>query len=360
MRALSLGLLACLAACKSSGSEPTDPIAIEYCAMCSDDDSCERVVNDALMASCPEETGDYYTCLTDNACDDTACTEEWNERNVCMGRAPKDLVNTRILVLALASGSANFGRRGTGPTREGHPYPENSIPSFTAAIDQGANGVQLDAEVTSDERIIVMHDDTLDRTTDCTGCVSTMTFEQIRDCRLKDGDGNPTTLRPPTLKEVYDALGSNALINIELKVFGDDCVTETTGADALVEAALEEVIQIGAEDRTLLSSSDETAVELVKTLQRGFYCGLISENPDAAFVERAIELRQDAIHPHFSISQEDVQPALDAGLQVNVFGANDADLMQEQIDKGSTAIITDEPAIMAEVQSQQPEPEPQP
>ena len=106
MRALSLGLLVSMAACKSSGSEPIDPLATDYCAECSEIPNCERVINDTLMASCPEETSDYYTCLTDNACDDTACAEEWDARTVCMGRAPKDFVNARIRVLELSSGSA--------------------------------------------------------------------------------------------------------------------------------------------------------------------------------------------------------------------------------------------------------------
>ena len=155
-------------------------------------------------------------------------------------------------------------------------------------------------------------------------------------------------LRPPTLREVYDALG-DALINVELKVFGSDCITETTGADALVEAALAEVIAIGGQDRTLFSSFDETAVELVKTAQPGFYSALISNTPDNALVERALELQQDAIHPLFSVSEETVQLALDEGLQVNVWGVNNADFMQQQIDKGSTAIITDEPGLLADL-----------
>ena len=87
----------------------------------------------------------------------------------------------------------------------------------------------------------------------------------------------------------------------------------------------------------------------MKTLQPGFYCALISSSPDSAFVERAVRLNLDAIHPLLSIAEADVQLALDSGLQVNVWGVNDAVLMQQQLDKGCTAIITDEPAILAEL-----------
>jgi glycerophosphoryl diester phosphodiesterase len=351
MRRLTLGFLVWAVACGSSSSEPTDPLATEYCAACSELESCERVVNEAIQARCSDETRSFYGCVIDNACDESACADEWETRDICMGRAPRDRVNTRILVLMP---SANLGHRGTGPTREGNPYPENSVPSFLAAMDEGANGVELDAEITADGRIIVMHDDTLDRTTDCTGCVSEMTFDQVRACSLLDGEGNPTSERPPTLLEVYSALGPDALINVELKVFGEECRTETTDAAALVEATLAEVIGIGGEDQTIFSSFDETAVELIKTAEPGFYSALISQNPDAAVVERAIELNQDAIHPFFSVSEEVVQMALDAGLQVNVWTVNTAGLMQQQIDKGSTAIITDEPDILAQVLDEQP------
>ena len=351
MRKLSLGLLIWVAACGSSSSTPIDPVATDYCNACSEIASCENVVNNALMTACPDETKAYYSCVTDNACDEDACAAEWETRNICMGMAPKDLVSTRISAL---SPSANFGHRGMGVTRDGNPFPENSIPSFEAAIAAGANGVELDAEITMDGRVVIMHDDTVDRTTDCTGCVSEMTFDEVRACRLLDADGAPTDLHPPTLPEVYVALGSEALINIELKVFGDDCRTATTGADALVAAVLEEVISINGEDRTLFSSFDETAVELVKSARPGFYSALLSSNPDDALVERALELQLDAIHPLFSVSEETVQLALDEALQVNVWGVNNPDFMRQQIKKGSTAIITDEPGLLAELLGEEP------
>lgn len=351
MRKLTLGLLTFVAACGSSSSTPIDPVATDYCNACSELGSCEAVVNNALMTACPDETSAYYSCVTDNACDEDACATEWETRRVCMGMAPRDLVSSRILDLAP---SANLGHRGTGLTREGHPFPENSIPSFEAAMAEGANGVELDAEITIDGRVVIMHDDTVDRTTDCTGCVSEMTFEEVRACRLLDGDGAPTTLQPPTLREVYDALGSDALINIELKIYGADCQTAGTGPDALVAAVLEEVIAVGGEDQTIFSSFDPTAVELVKTAHPGFYSALLSNNPDNALVERAVDLQQDAIHPLFSVSEETVQLALEAGLQVNVWGVNNADFMRQQIAKGSTAIITDHPGLLAEVLAEEP------
>jgi glycerophosphoryl diester phosphodiesterase len=209
-----------------------------------------------------------------------------------------------------------------------------------------------------------MHDDTLDRTTNCTGCVSAMTLNEIQACRLLDGAGSRTEERPPTLLEVYSAIGGNALINVELNVFEPPCLTGTTGVEQLVPAVLEEVTRIGGQDRTIFSSLDPAAAALVKTARPGYYSAIVSDDTGAAEVAQALALNQDAIHPAASVSAETVQSALDEGLQVNVLVVDTgdltdeqiADLMEEQIAKGSTAIITDEPAILADVLPAHPPP----
>ncbi len=342
-----LGLLLFVFGCgSSSGAAPIDPGATAYCAACSELPNCESVVNETINVICTDETRAWYSCVTENACDSTACEAEWAERETCMGDSPADLVHDRIRLLAP---SANLGHRGTGRTRPDHPFPENSMSSFLAAMDAGANGLSLDVEITQDGQVIVMHDDTLDRTTNCTGCVSAMTFGEIRACRLLDGAGAVTEEPPPTLLEVYTAIGGNAIMDVELKVFGSGCLTDTTGPEQLVAAVLDEVTLIGGEDRTIFSTFDETVAELVKTTRPGYYSALLSSNPGPELVETAMRLEQDAIHPLFSVRAETVQAALDAGLQVNVWTVNTADSMQAQLDKGTTAIITDDPAVLAEL-----------
>lgn len=267
---------------------------------------------------------------------------------MCNGQAPSDQVRDRIRCRAP---SANLGHRGTGPTRPDHPSPENSLSSFLASIQAGADGVELDVGLTADGSVIVMHDDTLDRTTNCTGCVSAMTLDQIRACRLLDGAGEATEGRPPTLIEVYSAVSGNLLVNVELKVYDEACVTPETAPGLLVEKVLEEVIAVGGQARTVFSSFDEGVCELVKTRNPGFYSALVSNAPDDALVERALELQQDAIHPSAIVSEATVQAALDAGLQVNVWGANTEESMRAQLNKGVTAIITNEPGMLSELLS---------
>ena len=367
IRGLCAGLLVLAVACgSSSGPPPIDPLATEYCAACSVFSGCEELITKTLNVVCPDETHAWYACVTENACDDAPCETEWAARNLCMGRAPRDEVRVRIFSVRIFDDrcSANIGYRGTGPTREGHPFPENSISSFLAAMNAGADGVQLDAAITQDGKIVVMHDDTLDRTTNCTGCVSAMTLNEIQACRLLDGAGAPTEEPPPTLLEVYSAVDGTALINLQLKVFEAPCLTETTGPEQLVPAVLEEVTRIGGEARTMFSSLDAAAATLVKAERPGYYSAIVSDETGQAEVEQAVALQQDAIHPGASVSAETVQSARDADLQVNVLVVDTADLtdeqiadlMEEQIAKGSTAIIADEPAILADVLAAHPPP----
>jgi glycerophosphoryl diester phosphodiesterase len=308
-------------------------VATEYCTVCPGRPNCERLITDTIEILCTDETSAYYQCLIDNTCETTACDSEWEARTICMGTAPVDEVRNRITSL---TPSANLGQRGTGPTRPGHPFPENSILSFLAAIEEGADGVELDLQLTADGDLIVMNDPTVDRTTTGTGCVSALTFDEIRATRLLDGDGDSTDERPPTLSEVYSAIGGNLIVDIELKVF-----------ESTVECP--EGTVIGGQGRTIFSSSDATAVDLAKMAQPDYYSALLSDD-----VEAALSSNQDAIHPDMTVSTETVQAALEAGLQVNVIDANTAEQMMQQIEKGSTGIITDEPGTLADLLAMEP------
>lgn len=252
------------------------------------------------------------------------------------------------------SPSANLGHRGAGTSRAANPFPENSRSSFRAAIDQGADGVELDVELTSDGALVAMHDDTLDRTTTCGGCVSTKTLAEIRACRLRRGDGRPTDERPPTLAESFAAIPDDAVVNVELKVFGPECRTETTGPRALARAAVERVRELGVGHRTMFSSFDPAAVAAVRE-ESDFYAALLLDRAASvagawpAAIELAHASDLDAIHPSFAIPAAGVRAARAAGLHVNVWTINRRKHMKRALDHGVTAIITDEPATLVGV-----------
>ncbi|MDX1393929.1 MAG: glycerophosphodiester phosphodiesterase [Gemmatimonadota bacterium] len=103
--------------------------------------------------------------------------------------------------------------------------PENTLPSFQHAVDVGVDGVELDVHASADGRVMVIHDPTLERTTDGTGPVEERTLEELRAFDAGHGfspDGGETFpfrgqgIRIPTLEEVLEVLGKLPVI-VEIK-----------------------------------------------------------------------------------------------------------------------------------------------
>jgi glycerophosphoryl diester phosphodiesterase len=100
--------------------------------------------------------------------------------------------------------------------------PENTIASFRRAVELGPEAMELDVQRTKDGHLVVMHHDTVDRTTDGTGHVAELTFARIR--RLDAGSWNGTAFageRVPTLDELGDALRPEILLFVEIKGTAD-------------------------------------------------------------------------------------------------------------------------------------------
>ncbi|HMD03800.1 MAG TPA: glycerophosphodiester phosphodiesterase family protein, partial [Candidatus Binatus sp.] len=94
----------------------------------------------------------------------------------------------------------NIAHRGASGT-----FPENTLSGFRAAIDAGADMCELDVQLTRDGAVVVIHDETVDRTTDGKGEVAALTLEEIRrlDAGAKFKGGTVKGERIPTLDEVF-------------------------------------------------------------------------------------------------------------------------------------------------------------
>lgn len=93
--------------------------------------------------------------------------------------------------------------------------PENSLQAFKNCIEMGVDMIEIDLKKTKDGHLVIMHDNTIDRTTDGTGKPSDYTLEEIRKFHLKNGLGRPTLHPVPTLEEVLNLAKGKILINID-------------------------------------------------------------------------------------------------------------------------------------------------
>ncbi|MCB2200324.1 glycerophosphodiester phosphodiesterase family protein [bacterium] len=96
-------------------------------------------------------------------------------------------------------------------------YPENCLETFQNALTYGPCIIECDVARTADSVLVMMHDDTVDRTTTGTGDVNSLTFEEIRALNLLDNDGNPTPFKVPTFGEVLDWAKNNAILTVDVK-----------------------------------------------------------------------------------------------------------------------------------------------
>ena len=117
-----------------------------------------------------------------------------------------------------------FGYKGDGAILiSGHrggqepSYPENSIEGFQNVLNQTSAFFEIDPRLTKDNVIVLMHDETLDRTTTATGKLSDYTWEELQSVRLKDHEGNVTTAKIPTLEDVIKWSKGKTVINLDKK-----------------------------------------------------------------------------------------------------------------------------------------------
>lgn len=147
--------------------------------------------------------------------------------------------------------------------------PENTLAAFDLALHQGADGIEPDVQLTRDEQVVVIHDQTVNRTTQGKGRVRDLTLAQIK--LLDAGShfdiaflGEPI----PTLDEVLATFGHRTLLNIELKNYA-------TPLDKLPEKVIEQIRFYHLESRVLLSSFNPIALRKVKRLAPEIPVGLL-------------------------------------------------------------------------------------
>ena len=253
---------------------------------------------------------------------------------------------------------AALRRRGPRPVRAGWPvnvghrgasqrYPENTLASFRAALEAGAGGLELDVHLTRDGHPVVVHDATVDRTTDGFGVVSGMTLDAVR--RLDVGG---TGERVPTLREVLDEFPT-ASVNIDIKD------RDLPGAEKVVVGVLREA---GVADRVLVASADHRVIRRFRRASGGEFDTGASRREIAVFYALSLLHLERLIRPAYAALQVPVRhgplriltprfvkAAHAVGVRVDVWTINEPGRMREVLDLGADVVMTDRPDVLAEV-----------
>jgi glycerophosphoryl diester phosphodiesterase len=225
--------------------------------------------------------------------------------------------------------------------------PENTLAAFRLALAPGADGVELDAMLCGSGEIVVIHDDTVDRTSGERGLVRQMKLAQLKSLDAGSFFAPSFAGEPiPTLDEVFAEIGSRAVINVELKNY-------ETPTDALPDKVVDLVIRHGLQDRIIFSSFHP--FNLIRVRRR------LPQTPAAILTlpgkpGRLLRgwlgrmLAPKYIHPYYSdVSAENMAREHRLGRRVNAWTVNEESEMMRLINIGIDGIITDNPSLARRV-----------
>ena len=221
--------------------------------------------------------------------------------------------------------------------------PENTLEAFALAARLGADGVELDVHVSADGELIVIHDETVDRTCNGSGLIQNMTLSEIKALNARNGKGGlEKCVRIPTLREVYELLKPTPLIiNVEIKT---DAIVYPGILEKLI--ALEEELDMG--ERIIYSSFNHNTIRELKALHPAAKTGLLYVEALAEPWDYALRNGADAIHPDkFStLNYPDIMDECNKrGIETNIWTVNEAEDIAFLIRHNATSVITNFPAL---------------
>lgn len=224
-----------------------------------------------------------------------------------------------------------------------HVAPENTAYAFEAAMESGADYIELDVQLTKDGQLVVFHDTTLNRTTNGSGKLADHTYEELS--RLSAGShfgkkGEFDDAKIMLLSEVFDLVDRKKLLNIEIK--------DTTGAVQAAEKTVELLEEYNLEGSCYVTSFSYTILKRVKELNPKIKTALIANM--AASTSYSMLEHIDAVSMNYLfVNQSVVNEAHRNGKLIFVWTVNRKADMEEMVRLGVDNIITNRPDIAVEV-----------
>jgi glycerophosphoryl diester phosphodiesterase len=232
-----------------------------------------------------------------------------------------------------------FGHRGASAYA-----PMNTLPAFELAVEQGAAGIELDVHRSQDGYPVIVHDFTVDSTTDGSGQVTSMTLAQLKELDAGSWFGEQFRgVRIPTLDEVFEAVGQKLYIHVEIK-----SVSEHT--DGVEQVVADTIDRHGLRERVIVSSFNPLALKRFRDILPDVAIGFLysADVPvDTRLMMQQLDLPHEARHPHEElIDVRYMAWAREQGYWVNTWTVNDPQRAVQLANLGVDGIITDKPDVI--------------
>ncbi len=224
----------------------------------------------------------------------------------------------------------------TGPLVIGHRgalghVAENTIESVEKAIELGVDGIEIDVFRCRSGQIVLMHDDTIDRTTNGQGYIEDLSISQVEQLIVEG------RYKVPLLQDVLNTLNDQYVLNIELK--GRNTADEVSH---IVNYYIEE--KGWSAENFLVSSFTWDELRSFRRKNKDIAIGILTEEDPMDALEVAKELSAVSIHPdHQDLTEENIAAIQQEGFKVCTWTVNEPEDIQKVKDLGVDAIITDFP-----------------
>ena len=249
-------------------------------------------------------------------------------------------------------------------------WPENTLLAFRNAIATGARTLEFDVHATADGDVAVIHDPTVDRTTNGTGRVQQLTVEELGRLRIKGLDGAPTDERVPTLREVLAvAAPAGVSLLVEVKGPGVAATYERAGGavkvtpgeryEGLEANVVQRLRDAGTVERAVVMAFNPAVLTTVRALAPGQQTALLVErrhvqNTGASSTEPvdwAVRAGANVLGIHHSVCDASmVAAARNAGITLGVYTVNDEADLRRLAALGVDVIISDRADLVATLQ----------
>ncbi len=218
-------------------------------------------------------------------------------------------------------------------------FPENTVPAFKSAAEKGAAMVEMDVQRCATGELVIMHDATVDRTTNGTGKIAELTFAQIRalDAGVKKNPGFAGT-KVPTFDEAIDCLPKDVIwINVHCSSNVADEVAKTIKEKGRLHQAFIST-SLSAIERARKVVPEVLSCNMNRTGKRN-----VAWTPEQStlYATQTIDHRCNFLQLITPCSAGDVKLLHDAGAKINYFGCNEPEKLQELLDLGVDFILTD-------------------
>lgn len=232
-------------------------------------------------------------------------------------------------------------------------YPENTMASFEAAIKMGVDAIELDVHRSADGKIVVLHDETLERTTNGRGYVHQMTYKQLQT--LDAGTLHPghSNMRIPLLEDVLMlAKDSDVWTNIEIKAGSVPYPN--------MEKSLAEIVHMcGMQKRILFSSFNHYALLKIRQVWPEAPVAVLHVSALVDAWEYAGKLGAKAVHPLYAVTRIPgwVKACQNAGIAVNAWTVDDEAVMGELMRLPVDGLVSNRPDVALRVRARMGSPE---